>query len=190
MIGLNMIQFAKVLQPDCKVYVLERNPNKFEIAKKLGADEILTGDTFTAVANATGGKLYTKGKYQMILGGFDIIYDCVGKHDLFNNTLKWLKAQGTLVKVGYQMTATTFDETPIWWQGLHIIGADSHGLEDFNGEKINTFELVERMMLNKQITTEGFITHKFKLKDYKEAFKLLIENPSKTIKVVLECDEC
>lgn len=189
MIGLNCIQFTKLLEPNCEIYVMENNPNKHEFAKKLGADHILKGEPYQAVAEATGGKLYGKGKNRMILGGFDVIYDCVGKGTLFNDTLRWLKAQGTLVKIGYQMTKTKFDETPIWWQGLNIIGADSHGMEDFKGKKISTFEIVKDMMLKKQLITDGFITHRFKLDDYKKAFKLLIENPKDTIKVVLECNQ-
>ena len=188
MIGLNVIQFAKLLMPECKIYVMENNPNKHSFAKKLGADEILSGDPYQAVAKATNGKLYEKGNNRMILGGFDVIYDCVGKGTLFNDTLRWLKAQGTLVKVGYQMTKTKFDETPIWWQGLNIIGADSHGLEMINGKQKQTFEIVKEMMLKKQLITEGFITHRFAIDDYKKAFKLLIENPRDTIKVVLKCD--
>ena len=65
----------------------------------------------------------------MLLGGFDIIYDTVGKHGMFNKAIRWLKARGTYVKVGYQMTDVKFDETPIWWQELNIIGVDSYGIE-------------------------------------------------------------
>ena len=189
MIGLGIIQFIKVLNPNCKVYVMERNPNKHEFAKKLGADEILSGDNYTSVAKATNAKLYQKGKNKMIMGGFDIIYDTVSKGTLFNDTLRWLKAQGTLVKVGYQMTKTKFDETPIWWQGLHIVGCDSHGMENYKGKKISTFEMVIDLMQKRKLITDGFITHKFNLSDYKKAFKLLIENPKDTIKVVLDCEK-
>lgn len=187
MIGLNVIQFAKILEPNCKIYVMENNPNKHEFAKKLGADEILRGETYDAVAKATGAKIYGKGKNRMIIGGFDVIYDCVSKGTLFNDTLRWLRAQGTLVKIGYQMTKTKFDETPIWWQGLNIIGSDSHGMEDYNGKKVTTFEIVKEMMLDGKLITDGFITHRFKLDDYKKAFKLLIKNPRATIKVMLDC---
>jgi len=189
MIGLNVIQFAKLLQPKCKIYVMENNKNKHEFAKKLGADVILTGEPYEAVAKATNAKIYGKGKNRMLLGGFDVIYDSVGKGTLFNDTLRWLRAQGTLVKIGYQMTKTKFDETPLWWQGLEIIGVDSHGMENYKGKRVSTFEIVKDMMLKKQLITEGFITHRFKLDDYKKAFKLLIENPRDTIKVVLDCKE-
>ena len=189
MIGLNVIQFAKLLQPKCKIYVMENNPNKHEFAKKLGADVILTGEPYEAVAKATNAKIYGKGKNRMILGGFDVIYDSVGKGTLFNDTLRWLRAQGTLVKIGYQMTKTKFDETPLWWQGLEVIGVDSHGMENYKGKKVSTFEIVKDMMLKKELITDGFITHRFKLDDYKKAFKLLIEKPKDAIKVVLDCRE-
>ena len=189
MIGLNVIQFAKLLQPKCKIYVMENNPNKHEFAKKLGADVILTGEPYEAVAKATNAKIYGKGKNRMILGGFDVIYDSVGKGTLFNDTLRWLRAQGTLVKIGYQMTKTKFDETPLWWQGLEIIGVDSHGMENYKGKRVSTFEIVKDMMLKKELITDGFITHRFKLDDYKKAFKLLIEIPKDAIKVVLDCRE-
>ena len=189
MIGHNVIQFAKLLQPKCKIYVMENNPNKHEFAKKLGADVILTGEPYEAVAKATNAKIYGKGKNRMILGGFDVIYDSVGKGTLFNDTLRWLRAQGTLVKIGYQMTKTKFDETPLWWQGLEIIGVDSHGMENYKGKRVSTFEIVKDMMLKKELITDGFITHRFKLDDYKKAFKLLIEKPKDAIKVVLDCRE-
>ena len=187
MIGLTCIQFAKVINPKCKVYVMGHGSKRNEFAKKLGADVILEGDPYEAVAKATGGKLYGKGSNRMILGGFDIIYDTVGKKNLFNDTLRWLKAQGTLVKVGYQMTKTKFDETPLWWQGLNVIGVDSHGMENYKGKKAFTFQMVMDMMVEGKLITDGFITHKFKLDDYKDAFRMIIEHRRDTIKVVLEC---
>ena len=148
----------------------------------------MQGENYEAVAKATNGKLYKKGNNTMIMGGFDVIYDTVGKGTLFNDTLRWLRAQGTLVKVGYQMTKTKFDETPIWWQGLNVVGVDSHGMENYQGKKISTFQMVIDLMEEGKLITDGFITHRFKLDDYKKAFKLLIENPKDVIKVVLDCE--
>ena len=70
-----------------------------------------------------------------------------------------------------------------------IIGVYSHCMEHYNGEHKLTFQMVIDMMMEDKLITDGFITHKFKLDDYKKAFKLLIENPSNTVKVVLECNK-
>ena len=129
-----------------------------------------------------------KGKNFMLLGGFDIIYDTVGKHRIFNNAIRWIKARGTYVKVGYQMTNVKFDETPIWWQELNIIGVDSYGMEDYNGEKIQSFDLVVKLVKEGKLSLDGFITHRFKMSEYKKGFRQCLKHPRETIKVVLEND--
>ena len=188
MIGLGIIQMLKIFQPNCKVYVMERDVVKQQFALKLGADEIVKGNAYEAVAKCTDAKLYKKGNNIMLIGGFDSIFDTVGKGSLLNDTLRWVKARGTIVKVGYQMTKTKFDETPLWWQEVNIIGVDSHGMENYNGKKQSSFEMVIDLMNQNKLITNGFITHHFKLTDYKKAFKLLIERTEPAIKVVLDCE--
>ena len=145
-------------------------------------------DPYTYTAKKTNAKYYKKGKNVMLLGGFDIIYDTVGKHGIFNNAIRWIKARGTYVKVGYQMTDVKFDETPIWWQELNIIGVDSYGMEDYNGEKIQSFDLVVKLVKEGKLSLDGFITHRFKMSEYKKGFRQCLKHPRETIKVVLEND--
>ena len=188
MIGLNIIQCIKLFQPNCKVHVMERVKDKQEFAKKLGADYIVDENPYDYTSKVTQAKKYKKGKNTMLIGGFDIIYDTVGKHGMFNNAIRWLKARGTYVKVGYQMTDVKFDETPIWWQELNIIGVDSYGMEDYNGEKIQSFDLVVKLLNEGKLNFDGFITHRFKLSEYKKGFSQCLNHPQETIKVVLEND--
>ncbi len=188
MIGLNIIQCIKLLQPNCEVHVMERIPEKQELAKKLGADFIVSGEPFQYVAKHTQAKLYQKGKHQMLLGGFDIIYDTVGKQNIFTQALRWIKARGTYVKVGYQMKNVTFDETPIWWQEINIIGVDSYGIETYERKRIQTFDLVVKLLNEKKLNFDGFITHRFKMSEYKKGFRQCLKHPQETIKVVLEND--
>ena len=188
MIGLNIIQCIKLFQPNCEVHVMERVKEKQEFAKRLGADFIVDCDPYEYVAKHTNAKLYKKGKYKMLLGGFDIIYDTVGKHGIFNDAIRWIKARGTYVKVGYQMTNVTFDETPIWWQEINIIGVDSYGMETYEGERIQSFDLVVKLLNEGKLNFDGFITHRFKLSEYKKGFSQCLRKPHETIKVVLEND--
>ena len=187
-IGLGVVQALKIFQPDCEVWVMERIKPKQEFAKKLGADHILFGDPYAATAKATGGsKVYGGKKNKMFFGGFDVIYDCVGGGWANTTCLRLLRARGTLVKIGHHMSAITFDETPIWWQELTLVGVDAHGMEHIDGRDISTFDLAQELIRDGKYRTEGFITHRFPLDDYKKAFRLMMANPPELVKVVLDC---
>lgn len=188
MIGLNIVQFIKVLQPDCTVYVIERSKKKQKLALKLGADKIVEGDAYNYFEKETNAKLYKKGDNKMLIGGLDIIYDSVGKDYIFNTAIRLLRARGTYVKVGFQMTPTKFDETPIWWQEINIIGVDSYGMEEYKGNTIQSFDLVLKLLKEKKITLDDFITSRYKLSNYKKAFYKMLTNGDKEIKIVLEID--
>ena len=188
MIGLNIIQCLKILQPECEIHVMERVKEKQELALKLGADYIVDEDIYTYTAKHTNAKIYKKGKNIMLLGGFDIIQDTVGKHGMFNLAIRLLRARGTYVKVGYQMTSVKFDETPIWWQELNIIGVDSYGIEKYQGKKIQSFDLVIKLLKEGKLNFDHFITHRYKLSEYKKGFTQCLRKPNETIKVVLEND--
>ncbi len=186
-IGLNVIQCAKTVAPGCRVHVLEKIGFKKDLARKLGADEVLSGDPYEAVSRATGGKLYAGAlKNRNILGGFDLIYDCVGYSATIHDSLRWLKARGDYVMVGNQLSPVRFDQTPIWNQEINIIGVNSHGCENVNGEKISSFDLTIRMILEGRIRLKGLVTHRFALSDYKKAFRMFRKKKEPVIKVVFQ----
>jgi len=188
-IGLGIVQAIKIIQPKCEIWIMEFSKFKQDFAIKLGADHVLSGDPYESVSKATGGsKVYTgMNKNKMFFGGFNRIYDCVGG-DWSNHTcLRLLEPRGTLVKIGHHMNSVTYDESPIWWQELKTVGIDAHGLEEWKGRKLYTFDLVQEWIRDKVYHTEGFITHRFALDDYKEAFKLAVTNPPELIKIVLDC---
>jgi threonine dehydrogenase-like Zn-dependent dehydrogenase len=186
-IGLNVIQCAKAVNPRCTIYVLEKIGFKKDLAQKLGADEILSGDPYEAVAKTTGGKLYHGAlKNRNILGGFDLIYDCVGYSSTMQDSLRWLRARGDYVMVGNQLSPVHFDQTPVWNQEVNIIGVNAHGCENYFGEKISSFDLAIRMIQEGKINLKGLVTHRFALKDYKEAFRMFRKKEERVIKVVFE----
>ena len=127
------------------VFTTAGSPEKCDACLKLGADHILAGDPYEAASEATGGsEVYTGmmgNKY--FFGGFDRIYDCIGGDWSNTTAVRLLRARGTLVKIGHHMRPIRFDETPVWWQELHIVGIDSHGMEEWEGRKLYTFDLVQ-----------------------------------------------
>ncbi|HPJ76639.1 MAG TPA: zinc-binding dehydrogenase, partial [Clostridia bacterium] len=188
-IGLGVVQAIKIVQPECEIWVLERVKTKQQFALKLGADHIMQGEPYQAAADATNGsKVYTgMSNNKMFFGGFDRIYDCIGGNWANTTALRMLRPRGILMKIGHHMRAITIDETPIWWHELKLIGVDAHGMEEWEGRKLYTFDLVQEWIRDGIYKTEGFVTHHFKLDDYKQAFKLALENPPDVIKIVLDC---
>jgi len=189
-IGLGVVQALKIVQPECEVWVMERIKPKQEFALKLGADHVLAGEPYEAVSKATGGsRVYTgMNNNKMFFGGFDMVFDCVGGAWSNTNCLRFLRARGTFVKVGHHMNSVRFDETPIWWQELKIIGIDAHGMEEWEGRRLYTFDLAQEWIRDGIYKTEGFITHRFPLERYKDAFRLMLQNPPELIKIVLDCN--
>ncbi|MBN1883639.1 MAG: zinc-binding dehydrogenase [Deltaproteobacteria bacterium] len=186
-IGLNVSQAARALEPDAIIYLLERIDFKRELGKKLGADHILTGDPYDAAADVTGAKLY-RGPLgnNVIMGGFDLIYDCVGYSKTIHDSLRWLKAGGDYVMIGNQLSPVAFDQTPIWQQELTLRGINAHGMEHIGGRTVSSFDLAMEYITDGSINLDGFITHRFPLSDYRKAFKLVKSKSERVIKAVLD----
>ena len=188
-IGLGLVQAIKIIQPDCEIWVMERVKTKQEFALKLGADHVLEGEPYASSAKATGGsEVYTgMGGNKYFFGGFDRVYDCIGGNWSNHTGLRLLRAKGVFVKIGHHMNAVSFDESPVWWQELRLIGVDAHGMETRQGRKLYTFDLAQEWIRDGIYKTDGFVTHHFKLDDYKKALKLAIKNPPDVVKIVIDC---
>jgi 2-desacetyl-2-hydroxyethyl bacteriochlorophyllide A dehydrogenase len=186
-IGLNVIQVAKAVCPASVVYLMEKIDFKKDLGLKLGADHLVAGDPYEAVTEITGGKLYRAPLGNLtIMGGFDLIYDCVGYSRTIHDSLRWLRAGGDYIMVGNQLAPVTFDQTPIWHQELRVIGVNAHGTETFDGERISSFDLAMEMIRDGTVNLDGLITHRFPLGEYKEAFRVFKQKTEPVIKVVLE----
>jgi 2-desacetyl-2-hydroxyethyl bacteriochlorophyllide A dehydrogenase len=188
-IGLNVIQFAKAINPECTVYVMEKIDFKKDLARNMGADDVLTGDPYERVSRVTGGKLY-RGPFgnNTILGGFHLIYDCVGHSQTLHHSLRWLKSRGDYILIGTQLSPVSFDYTPVWNQELRIRGINAHGRENYQGKEMSSFELAMEMIRDGKVSMDGFITHKFRLHEYKRAFKQVRDKKGQVIKAVFEIE--
>ncbi len=189
-IGLGVVQAIKLLQPDCELWILERVPSKIEFAKRLGADHVLSGDPLKAASAACGGSEVYQGmsaKNRYFFGGFDRLYDCIGGP--WSNTMgcRLLAPRGTFVKIGHHMCPIEYDETPVWWQELRIVGIDAHGMEEWEGRRLYTFDLVQEWIRDGKYSVDGFVTNHFPLSQYKEAIGLAMRNPPDVVKIAIDC---
>jgi threonine dehydrogenase-like Zn-dependent dehydrogenase len=159
------------------------------MARRLGADEVVRGeDPYQGVARITGAKLY-EGMFgnRMPLGGFDVIYDCVGSGKTVHDSLRWARARGAVVLIGVKLAPFKLDLTPVWYQEVDLVGLYAHGVEPWNGDMRHTYDLVIHLMRQGKLSIDGLITHRFPLSRWREAVSASMDKRNGNIKVVLDC---
>lgn len=190
MVGLSVLMAAKAAQPDCEATVLSRYDFQSQMAERLGAKHILyPADGYQGIARASGGRYFSaplnKGT---VIGGFDIIYDCLGNSAALNNSLRWVKANGKVVMVGAHMkTMTKVDLVNLWYHQIELAGVVAHSHDRHRGQDRHTYERVFEFMGRGLYKTEGFITHRFPYREYKRAISLANGSKGrlKAIKVIM-----
>jgi len=191
MIGLSVLMAAKAAQPECEVTVLSRYGFQSETAERLGARHILSAkEGYPGIAKISGGKFYSaplnKG---IVVGGFDMIYDCVGNSSTLEDCLRWAKAKGKVVLVGNHLQPMVkVDMVNIWYQQIDLVGVLAHGHEHHHGLTKHTYDWVYEFMKQGLYHIDGLITHRFPYHEYKQAIALAngSKGGSKAIKVIMQ----
>ena len=189
-IGLSTLMAVKALCPDCMVTVVARYPHQAKLVEKLGAEHILTGvEDYATIAGLTGGKFFTaplnKG---VIVGGFDMIYDCVANNRTLNDALRWVRAGGTVMMIGsYLAPMRKVDLTPVWYHHVNLVGTYGHGPSLWKGVRRHAYEWVFDFLRDGRFQAEGLVTHRFSFEEYKNAIATAMSKAkARAIKVVFE----
>lgn len=191
-IGLLILQVIRALAPAVEVSVLARHAFQVEQAARLGAQIIYPQDSYKEVQRLTGGQLY-QGMFgnQMVLGGYDVIYDTVASKATTHDSLRWTRAGGTVVMVGVSLhRMRRIDLTPIWYQEVNLIGTLAQGMETWplgTDERASTFDITAELIQQKRLSPEKLITHSFALSDYRNALLTATrKGTNRAIKVVFD----
>ena len=144
---------------------------------------------FEAAARITGARLY-EGLFgnRMLLGGFSVVYDCVGSAQTVSDALRLARGRGAVVLVGIKFSPLHVDLTPVWYQEVDLVGLYAHGPELFRGERKSTFGVVIDLMGEGKLTTEGLVTHRFPLTRWKDAVATAQDKTTGAIKVAFRYD--
>ncbi len=188
-IGLLTTMAVHALCPEAEISATARHLYQAEMAERLGARHILRSTDYATIAKLSGGRYFSaplnKG---VVIGGFDRIYDCVADDLTLGNSLRWVRAEGTVVMVGSHMAPMAkIDLTPVWYHQVDLVGTYGHGMDEQGGSRKHTYEWVFDHFRSGKFTTQGLITHRFPLKDYRAAIATASsKKKSKAIKVVFE----
>ncbi len=169
-IGNLVVQALRILSPACRIAVIEPCPHAARLAVEAGADTIIQRTTaFDQTAHLTGARVYKPLLGMEIpMGGFDRIYDTVGKSMTLNLALRLLQALGTLSVVGIGGNVK-LDLTPLWLKLQTVKGVYAYGTaKDIGGRRRPVFEMALEMIAGGALHPEPLVTHRFAVENYRE----------------------
>lgn len=180
-IGSGMMAFAvlaalRMLGVGARVTHLSQLPYQRETGRRLGADEALClsegGSVIERVSEITGARRYQPliGR-EVLSGGFDQVFDCVGTEASLQDAFTFTKARGTIVLVGAPGELGGLDWTFVWQRELTILGSLGYGVEEVDGERVRTFDLTLRLVQATDLPLADLVTHRFELAQYPEALR-------------------
>jgi L-iditol 2-dehydrogenase len=194
-VGLGAVASLRALGSQARILVLAKYPFQEEMARHYGADEVvLLGrgkDHYQALAELTGANVYQPilGKPALV-GGADMIYECVGSDDSVDDALRLTTSGGKVVLIGLAAVPKGVDWTPIWFHELTVVGSYGVAMETYQGRRMRTYEVGLELMAEGKLDLTPLLTHKFQLGDYRKAFRTLMAKGSKgVLKAVFTFDQ-
>lgn len=191
-VGIAVTQALRALAPEAEVVVLARHRFQADAlvatCSSLKQEAVLVGaDGYQVTSRVTGAAFYQAGfGSKMLLGGFDSVFDCVGTSGTLTDSLRWVRAGGTVVAVGIQYKMYKVDLSPLYYQEVKLLGTWGYAREDWEGERIDAFELVARLAERGDLVLEGLVTHRFPLARWREAVAVFADKKSShAVKVAL-----
>ncbi|UCD27737.1 MAG: zinc-binding dehydrogenase [Planctomycetota bacterium] len=190
-LGMGVAAAIRALSGKCRLWALDFDHRQLEKMQRFGVEEMICVDhadpqsrRYKKVAERVNGRVIpSKFGHQAFIGGFDVVYDCVGTGKSLTDALKYAAPRSTVVEVGTSQI-TLVDTAPLWFDELNLIGANGRAIEKYGRKKMHTYEIVFELIKQGKLDLTGLLTHRFGIEQYREAFEVLVNrNKSKAIKV-------
>jgi len=192
-IGLCLIAGIRALGFSPRVLVQSRYAFQSELAKKMGADEILPAGPagLRRLAEITSARVLKPRLGPPVLeGGVDLAYDCVGSPASLDAALRAVRTRGRVMMIGAIGPVSGLDLAPLWFREITLLGVYGGGTEEFQGERISTLRLALKLMAEKKLDLRPLLTHVFPLSRFQDALRIALHHPRhQSIKVALRPGE-
>jgi threonine dehydrogenase-like Zn-dependent dehydrogenase len=176
-IGLLAIAALRAIGSRARILAVAKYDDQRQHARGLGADECLPAggsvrERFGAWAKALGADVIRAeiGK-PAVIGGADVVFDCVAASSSIDDGLRFTAAGGTFVLIGMPGLPRGVDWTPMWYQELTIHAAYAYGPEAHAGGVKDTFDLAIEFMGAQREKLEALVGPAFALSDWRRAFR-------------------
>ncbi len=170
-IGLGLIAALRALGYPNRILAVARHPHQQRMATEMGADEIISrSDTlYERIAELTGASLHrpTLGA-PVLLGGPEVIYDCVGSARTIDDALRVIAPRGTLVVVG-TAPRMKVDWSFVWFKEVRVQGVMMAGAHDFEGRRQPTYAIALALLERRRARLRPLLSRVYPLASYREA---------------------
>ena len=200
-IGLLTVAALRAVGCKARIVVVAKYDHQREHALRLGADQVLgTRDSLTSRYRQWSGALETEvldpelGK-PTVLGGADVVFDCVASSQSIDDGLRFTASGGSFVLVGMPGIPRRVDWTPLWYKEITIHAAYAYGPErrDPRGSSDrprDTFEIAIEAMKTCGEAVTKLVSEPFELEDHRAAFRSALNTGrSGTVKTVFRIHE-
>lgn len=192
MIGVCVIAAIRALEIPCEITALVKHSFQGEFVSNFGADNIIylsnNQDYVSTLTSALGArKLKPIYGEDVIVGGADLVYECVGRRQSVQDALRFTRGGGTVVILGLTSLMKELDWTTVWLNELTIKGSFVYGTNNYKGVKRRTFDIALELITNNKVNLAPLITHRFSLQNYEKALsKAVNKQREKVMKVVFQ----
>lgn len=189
-IGICVIAAIRALQLDCKIVALVKHEFQGKLAIKYGADEVVylrKSYVYDLTKILNGKVLQPLFGPEVIQGGADLVFECVGKKQSVNDALRFSRSGGKVVLLGLAGIMNGIDWTTIWLNEIDVKGSFAYSTEEYQGKRVRTFDVSIELIRDKKVDLAPLVTHLFPLEKYRHAITTAVNKKNRSaIKVVFE----
>lgn len=124
---------------------------------------------------------------QVPIGGFDVVFDCVGSQRSVQDCLRWTRPGGSMLLLGNAGLLPKIDWTYIWSKEVRVIGSMGYGPEPGIDGAPHTFEATLDALAGPLGEQAGrLVTHTLPLSGYREAVRINVDRAgTRSVKTLL-----
>ncbi|GEN45067.1 zinc-dependent alcohol dehydrogenase [Alkalibacillus haloalkaliphilus] len=190
-IGIAVIAAIRALDIKCNVIALVKHNLQRDLSYHYGANKVVNFNHSTYVEELSDSleakvlnPIYGS---EVIEGGADIIYECVGRKQSVHDALRFTKSGGQVVLIGLAGIMERIDWTTVWMNELKVKGCFAYSREFYKGKNRRTFDIAIDLMQQGKVDLSPLVTHHFPLEEYRQALETATKKGNRSaVKVVFE----
>ena len=168
-VGLFTVAALRQLTPAGRIICVAKHERQKHEALRLGADEVVhPGEIYGELPKVLGAEVYSPelGK-PVVMDGVDKVFECVGAPGTIEDAVRLARPGGEVTLVGMPGARSCLDLTALWHKEVKLAGAYAYGEEEYEGERIKSFELALRIA--PEIKLASLVGPRFRLREYRKA---------------------